>query len=920
MKNKFLGVDADLKNGTKYKKIIITAAIAAAVLALLFLIAEVTALYEEKAEIGYTSIFLKNIETGTIVGAVCLLIIFIVFSVNLFVTRINEKRIFGDFVFFRTKKKMFLWALAAAFVFAIFTAKKTAPLYLSYYSSLPFGETDPIFGRDIGYYMFQRPFMSAVFDSVKIVFSFQLIYTAALYAAAYLRTDFLSFKNIFTQKRIIIHIVVLAFLLFTAYAFSMNITAEGILFGEFGNLSGAGFTDVTVWRNYYIFFPILLLLSVAAACLFIKRGKVKNAVISAALIPASYVLVILCAFIVQLAFVKPYEVSMERQYITYNIDATRRGFSLQNVSECEYLAENGLTSHDIKDEYKTIDNIRITDLNQTLTATNSIQGLRSFYTFKDNDIVTLDYNGTKTAFAVSVRELDTDKLPESAQSYINKKLRYTHGYGIVASPLNKVTEEGQPEYLIKDIPTYSETGMPKIEQPRIYFGEHSNDYAIVKTKYSELDYMEGDRTVEYSYDGKAGIKLNLFNRFSFAVRCGDPMLLFSGYITGNSKILCNRNVISRVKKAVPFLKYDKDPYVVIDYDGRIKWVIDAYTTSDKFPYAQKYDGVNYIRNSVKAVVDAYDGNVEFYITDTDDPVIRVLSRMYPGVFHEDELPLYISEQMHYPEYLFKLRSEVYKSYHITEPEALYSRSDIWVTAKEKYAGGESVDVEPYYNLMKLDGEDSESLVLMQPYTPQGKENLVAWMAVGSGADNYGKTVVYRFPKGKTVYGTLHIENKIDNDPNISKEISLWDQGGSNVIKGNLLVIPIKESLLYVEPIYITAKNSAALPEVKRIAVAYGDKVAMEPTIGEALDVIFANKTPSAGDDEEKTLEMLIDEASKKYNEMQSYSANGGYKAFGAALDELGKIFDEIEEKRAESIQAENIDNEADQNTAATEER
>lgn len=909
-----------MKNGTKYKKIIITAAIAAAVLALLFLIAEVTALYEEKAEIGYTSIFLKNIETGTIVGAVCLLIIFIVFSVNLFVTRINEKRIFGDFVFFRTKKKMFLWALAAAFVFAIFTAKKTAPLYLSYYSSLPFGETDPIFGRDIGYYMFQRPFMSAVFDSVKIVFSFQLIYTAALYAAAYLRTDFLSFKNIFTQKRIIIHIVVLAFLLFTAYAFSMNITAEGILFGEFGNLSGAGFTDVTVWRNYYIFFPILLLLSVAAACLFIKRGKVKNAVISAALIPASYVLVILCAFIVQLAFVKPYEVSMERQYITYNIDATRRGFSLQNVSECEYLAENGLTSHDIKDEYKTIDNIRITDLNQTLTATNSIQGLRSFYTFKDNDIVTLDYNGTKTAFAVSVRELDTDKLPESAQSYINKKLRYTHGYGIVASPLNKVTEEGQPEYLIKDIPTYSETGMPKIEQPRIYFGEHSNDYAIVKTKYSELDYMEGDRTVEYSYDGKAGIKLNLFNRFSFAVRCGDPMLLFSGYITGNSKILCNRNVISRVKKAVPFLKYDKDPYVVIDYDGRIKWVIDAYTTSDKFPYAQKYDGVNYIRNSVKAVVDAYDGNVEFYITDTDDPVIRVLSRMYPGVFHEDELPLYISEQMHYPEYLFKLRSEVYKSYHITEPEALYSRSDIWVTAKEKYAGGESVDVEPYYNLMKLDGEDSESLVLMQPYTPQGKENLVAWMAVGCGADNYGKTVVYRFPKGKTVYGTLHIENKIDNDPNISKEISLWDQGGSNVIKGNLLVIPIKESLLYVEPIYITAKNSAALPEVKRIAVAYGDKVAMEPTIGEALDVIFANKTPSAGDDEEKTLEMLIDEASKKYNEMQSYSANGGYKAFGAALDELGKIFDEIEEKRAESSQAENIDNEADQNTAATEER
>lgn len=908
-----MGVDADLKKGARYKKIIIAAAAVAAVLAILIAAAEIAAVYEEKAEIGYTSIFLKNAETQIIVGAVCLLLIFVVFAVNLFIIRFNEKRIFGDFVFFRTNKSLFWVALAAALIFAFFTARRVAPLYLSYYSSLPFGETDPIFGKDIGYYMFRRPFVSAVFDCTKVVFAFQLIYTAVIYAAAYLRTDFLSFKNIFTQKRIIIHVVVLAFLLFTAYAFSMGITAEGILFSEFGNLSGAGFTDVIVWRNYYTFFPVLLLFCIAAAFVFIKKGKVRKAVISAAIIPVSYLLVILCAFIVQLAFVKPYEVSMERQYIMYNIDATRRGFELAKTSECEYLAENGLTSQDIKNEYKTIDNIRITDLNQTLTATNSIQGLRSFYTFKDNDIITLDYNGAKTAFAVSVREIDTDKLPDSAQSYINKKLRYTHGYGIVASPLNSVTEEGQPQYLIKDIPTYSETGMPKVEQPRIYFGEHSNDYAIVRTKYSELDYMEGDRTVEYSYDGKAGIKLNLFNRFSFAVRCGDPMLLFSGYITGDSRILCNRNIISRVKKAVPFLKYDKDPYIVIDYDGRIKWVIDAYTTSDRFPYAQKYDGVNYIRNSVKAVVDAYDGNVEFYITDTEDPVIRVLSRMYPGVFHEDELPLYISEQMHYPEYLFKLRSDVYKSYHITEPEALYSRSDIWVTAKEKYAGGESVDVEPYYNLMKLDGEAEESLVLMQPYTPQGKENLVAWMAVGSGAQNYGKTVVYRFPKGKTVYGTLHIENKIDNDPNISKEISLWDRGGSNVIKGNLLVIPIKESLLYVEPIYITAKNSAALPEVKRIAVAYGDKVAMEPTIGEALEVIFANKTPSSGEDEEKTLEMLIDEASKKYNEMQSYSANGGYKAFGAALDELGKIFDEIEEKRAETNKTDNTQDAVNQN-------
>ena len=270
--------------------------------------------------------------------------------------------------------------------------------------------------------------------------------------------------------------------------------------------------------------------------------------------------------------------------------------------------------------------------------------------------------------------------------------------------------------------------------------------------------------------------------------------------------------------------------------------------------------------------------------------------MYPGVFHEEGLPSYVTEQMHYPEYIFKIQSEVYKTYHITEPETLYSRSDIWVNAKEKYASGETVDVEPYYNLMSLSG-DTEDFVIMQPYTPQGKENLVSWIAASSNPENYGKITVYKFPKGKTVYGTLHIENKIDNDPNISKEISLWDQGGSSVIKGNLLVIPIKDSLLYVEPIYITAENSAALPEVKRIVVAFGETVAMEPTLNEALQVVFGKKDATVkAPDSEKTPETLIAEAIQKYNEMESYSKSGEFKAFGASLDELGEILSEIKEK------------------------
>lgn len=890
-----------------HKRLLWALAVLIVLIVLFFVAASFSADYLEAVEIGYESVYLKNLQTQYTTWAVSFGVIFLVFAINLYVhMRIAAKTPRCTPIFKSFKAVTFIAAVAALLTASI-ASEEIYPLYLKFYSSVPFNQTDPIFNQDIGYYIFQRPFMSAVSKNVKGLLFFQVIYTIVLYIITYLRTDIYSFKEVLREKSIITHVITNVVIFFLSDAVAFKFTAENILYGKFGELSGAGFTDVTVWLNYFKVAPFLLLAVVVLTIIFLLRAKIRGAFISILSVPALWLIALITAGVVQIAFVKPYEVSMERQYINYNIDATRYGFSLNNIEEREFPADNDLTYEDIQNNKSTIDNIRITDLKETLTATNSLQGLRSFYTFPESDITCIDIDGKKTAVTTAVREFDADKLPDSAKSYINRRLRYTHGYGIVMSPVNKVTQEGQPQFVVKDIPINSASGAPQISQERIYFGELTNDYVIVGSTYNELDYMEGDKTVEYSYSGSAGIPLNFWTRAVFAVKEADPMMIMSGYITPESRLLTNRNILERVKNAVPFLTYDTDPYIVIDGQGRLKWVIDAYTTTDIYPYSQEYRGINYIRNSAKVVVDAYNGTVEFYIIDSEDPIIKVYSRMYPGVFKEEPLPYDIAPQIRYPEQIFKLQSEVYKMYHVSEAEALYSKSDIWVEAKEKHNSGETVDVAPYYNLMKLDISDSseEELVLMQPYTPQGKENLVSWIAARSDPDNYGKLIVYRFPKGKTVYGTLHIENKIDNDPNISKEISLWDQGGSTVIKGNLLVVPVENSLLFVEPIYITAKNSAALPEIKRIVVVFDEKVAMEPTIGAALEVIFGNKPPTVYvEGEEKTVEDLISEAIAKYAEMQVYSENSDFKNFGAALDEIGELLTEIEEKTLQVPQEE----------------
>lgn len=866
----------------------------------------------EMQEIGYNQVFFKNLEVRTLIQLIFTAAIFVV----LFVNNMLMKKVImsggGEMTFLNSVWKIIRFSLAIALLLGIIIGSSVYGRYMTYINSVPFGINDPIFSRDIGYYVFQRPFLSALCNTITGVMLFQAIYLVSAYVINYAQRDITSFRNIIYEKGMMLHVIVNIVIYFAASIFSYRFKMEEVLYSEFSNgLAGAGYTEINVWLRYYKIAPFLIMAVVIATLFFILKSKIKPAVVSILIVPAVWIITLIISGIVQLIFVNPYEMSKEREYMSYNIDATRAGFGLNDVEEREFEISNDLTPTVIEENKDIIDNIRITDINSTLVATNSIQGLRSFYTFSDNDVTVYDINGKKTAVNIAAREFDEDKLKETSKNYINTRMRYTHGYGIVMNAVSEITSEGQPDYLIKNIPLEHKEGVPGVTQPRIYFGELTDDYVIVGSDYKELDYMDGDQNIEYSYTGKAGIKLNFLNRMIFAAKEADPMFLLSGYINSESKLLTNRNILDRVEKVAPFLDFDSDPYIVITDSGEIKWIIDAYTKTEYYPYAQRYENINYIRNSAKAVVDAYDGTVTFYITDKNEPIINMYSKMYPGLFSSEEMPSDIKEHIRYSERLFKLQAEVYKKYHVSQPETFYSNSDIWVTAKEKYSTGEPVDVEPYYNLMTLEGENE--LVLMLPFTPQGKENLVSWMA-GRTSEN-GEIIIYTFPKGETVYGTLHIENKIDNDPNISKEIALWDQGGSSVIKGNLLVIPVDNSLLYVEPIYITTQNAAAIPEVKRIVVAYGEDVVMAENIDDALNQLFAiapkpqktedTKPVTDGENKPEISGEMADITQRivdNYILAKEYNISGDYENFGKALSELDKAVEDYKTYQDQGIE------------------
>ncbi len=635
-------------------------------------------------------------------------------------------------------------------------------------------------------------------------------------------------------------ITVLGFIFFIMLGVNFFLRQFDLLHAHTGAVYGAGFTDVniTLWM-----YRALCVLSVLSAIMFIiqmKRKKYKSLLT----VPVIMIVVGLvgtgAAALIQNFVVSPDEINKESQYLERNIEYTQLAYQLDDVDIKDFAADNTLTANDINDNVETINNIRINDFEPAQQFYNQTQSIRQYYTFNDVDVDRYMINGKYTQTFLTAREIDEEKIDSS---WLNRHLKYTHGYGATLSRVDKVTSSGQPDVLIGNIPPESDVEEIEITQPEIYFGELSNEYIVVNTDEKEFDYPDGDSNKYTTYEGTAGIKLNMFNRLLFSIKEGSLKLLVSSNIDSDSKIVIYRNVMERVTKIMPRLAYENDPYLVT-VDGKLYWMVDAYTTSSYYPYSEPYDGVtgstNYIRNSVKVVVDAYNGDVNFYIVDEDDPIAATYQKIYPTLFKDfDEMPEGLKSHIRYPNSLFQIQASVYAKYHMEDVNVFYQREDMWDIAYEIY-GTEKKQMTPNYYIAKLPGEETAEFFNSIPFTPKSKQNMTALMVARNDGDDYGKLVLYQFPKSRTIYGPEQVEAQIDQNTEISKEFSLWTSAGTTYRRGNMFIIPINSSILYVEPVYLEATNSS-IPEVKRIIMAYNDKIAYEETLADCLVSLFGSK-------------------------------------------------------------------------------
>ncbi|MBQ0004627.1 MAG: UPF0182 family protein [Clostridiales bacterium] len=667
-----------------------------------------------------------------------------------------------------------------------------------------------------------------------------------------------------------------------------------LLHAHTGAVYGAGFTDVNITLWVYRIIILLSLVGAATIGVHIKKKNFKGLT----RIPIAMIIIFALGtgigMLVQNLVVSPDEINKESKYLDNNITYTRYAYDLNDITVESYSADNSLSSGVIGENQSTVSNVRINDYQPVEQFYNQTQSIRQYYHFNDVDIDRYKIGDIEYQTYLSAREIDESKISDT---WLNKHLKYTHGYGAAVSQVNTVTSSGQPDVIVGNIPPESNEGAMEITRPEIYFGELTDDYIIVNTKEQEFDYPDGSSNQYTEYEGTSGIKLNLINRILYTIREGSIKILVSGNITSNSRIIYTRNVVQRIEKIMPYLSYEEDPYMTV-VDGKLYWILDAYTTSSYYPYSEPYTGVagttNYVRNSIKVIVDAYNGDVDFYVIDDKDPIAVTYQKIYPKLFKSfDKMPEGLKEHLRYPNTLFKIQAGVYTKYHMTETKVFYQKEDLWDIAHQIY-GTEEQEMEPSYYIFKLPDNDEAEFINMVPFTPQSKQNMTAIMMARNDGDHYGEMVVYTMPKNKTVYGPMQIEAQIDQNPEISKEFSLWNSSGSKYSRGDLFVIPIGTSLLYVEPVYLEASKEA-IPEVKRVIVAYGDRIAYESTFGEALSSLFggsydtgASSGSSSGSASsgELTQQQLIAKAQEAYNNAVAAQRSGDWKKYGEYLNEL----------------------------------
>ena len=733
-------------------------------------------------------------------------------------------------------------ALVIALLIALYAAGQWN-VWMAWRNAVPFNQPDPLLGRDVAFYVFTLPFLEFVRSMIQFAIVVAGLGSAALYFLSGSLVSTFPAPTLSLSETARRHLSLLgaAFLLTLSFAAWLQ-QAEYLVPSAGG--TGASYTDV------HARMPVALLLTgiaaIGAMLAVFQAFSGRRWPIPLAI--ALYFIVSVgggvYASLLQRFVVRPNEQARETPYIQHNIDATRRAFALDTVEERPISGEARLSRQDIDRNATTLQNIRLWDHQPLLDTFSQLQEIRTYYDFAQIDNDRYVINGTLRQVMLSARELNSSTLPN--RTWVNERLTFTHGYGLTLGPVNQATAQGLPVLFIRDLPPVTSAGL-QVREPSIYFGELSNDYVIVNTNVREFHYPRGDDNEFTKYAGRGGIPLgSFFRKALFALRFASYDILLSDAITADSRILFNRRIGERVRAvAGDFLAFDEDPYLVL-VDGRLYWLYDAYTTTGRYPYSTPAGGrLNYIRNSVKFVIDAYDGTMTVYLADTEDPIAATYARIFPGLFKPmTEMPAGIRQHVRYPEDIFAVQSQVFATYHMTQASTFYNREDQWeIPVIEESTDSRGAAMQPYYTIMRLPGEQQPEFIQMLPFTPRRKDNLAAWLVARSDGEHYGRLRVFEFPKQLLVFGPRQLVARINQDQTIAPQITLWNQQGSQVIWGTLMVIPIEESLIYVRPLYLRAQGGR-IPELTRVIVAYEDRIVMEPTLDAALARLFSGTAPA----------------------------------------------------------------------------
>ena len=789
-----------------------------------------------------------------------------------------------------------------AALLALFAAQGEAAswdVYLKGIYGVPFGVVEQAFGNDIGFYVFTVPLLEEIRDLILML----IVLSAGMAIAVYWARGALDFKE--SPPRVTPgaagHLSVLLGLFFIQRAMSYWLGRFDLLLHTDGVVFGLRYVDRILWQPGLWLLIALSLLAAAMCIVNAREGGLRMPVAAFVIVFGPALIMNFIQPVIERLWVKPDELRVERPYLERNIEATRHAYKLDTVDVKPFAGQGALTLAALDQDSATVKNIRLWDPRPLIDTYRQLQEIRTYYDFRDVDIDRYWIEGKYTEVMLSPREMNLDQLPDTAQTWVNQHLKFTHGAGLAMSPVNKKDSEGLPVFYIKDIPAVSDVGL-KVEQPAIYFGEARDNYAVVDSATPEFDYPKGADNVFSYYSGSGGVPIaGFFRRLLFSIFFRDINLLVTENIVDKSRIMIRRNIATRIAYIAPFLNLDRDPYSVV-LNGRLVWIVDCYTTSDHYPYSQRNaDGINYIRNSVKVVVDAYTGDTAFYVADPDDPIIKTWQRVFPAMFKPmSAMPPELRAHIRYPEDFFLIQADTFRTYHMTDPQVFYNREDLWGFPRENYAG-QTVPMQPYYVIMRLPGETNAEYMLMLPMVPSGRDNMIAWMAARCDGADYGHLFEYSFSKDRLFYGPYQIQARINQNPEISRQLSLWNQMGSKVLLGNLLVIPIQDSLLYVEPLFIRAENGQ-LPELQRVIASYSDRVVMGDTLDLTLAALFENAAPPAPTIAKAITPPLtpqpiaagavagkadMQSAAKHYNRAMDAIRAGDWTAFGAEMKALG---------------------------------